>query len=77
MKPEDIKGKVSELQGQAKSKIEGAPVPAFFIGVVIGVICADYKEVIVPVVILAVIAYFALIFFAEKTAQSETGESQQ
>ena len=67
-----MNSKVKDLKGQAKGKIEAAPVPAFFVGIVLGMIFADYKSSIVPLLFLCGFIYFAFWMLSEQDASSDS-----
>jgi len=76
MNRNEMKTKVDELKVQAKGKIEAAPVPAFFVGVVLGVVFADYKQSILPLVLICAFIYFGFWLLAEQEAgQSSSKEA--
>lgn len=70
MNRDEMQKKLKETQALVKAKIEASPVPAFFIGIVIGIIFADYKQSIVPLLLVCAFVYFGFWLLADHDSQS-------
>ena len=71
MKRTEIEGKVKGINTDVRSRIEKAPIPAFFLGVFIGFALGIFRQALVPVLILAVIAGVAVWLLSEKEESIE------
>ena len=82
MKRSEVEGKLNEFKIGAKRKIEAQPIPAFFVGVVIGVVGASYQQLIVPLIIVAAVLAGAMWLLGEvdqtksKAEQPELRDSE-
>lgn len=63
MEKEEIKKTVEEITGKTKSRIERNPIPAFFVGLVLGFLVGNNKEFFVPLLGLSLVVGTVLYFW--------------
>ena len=63
MEPDQLKKTVEDLTEETRKRIEAKPIPAFFIGVIIGYIIGRYPNFFIPVLSLVIVAGVVLYFW--------------
>lgn len=78
MKRKEIEGKLASLKAEANSRIAAAPIPAFFIGISIGVLVVLFWRLVITLMLLGALIVGALWLLGEGESGSTTqgpGES--
>lgn len=60
MEKEEIKKTVEDITEKTKSRIIANPIPAFFIGLVVGYLVGNNKEFFMPILALIVVTLIVL-----------------
>ena len=66
MKRSEFEAKLKDLANKLKSRIELAPVPAFLVGIAIGVLLILFRNLLLPLVALLAIVAVVLWLIADK-----------
>lgn len=72
MKRKEIEFKVRGLRADAAARIQTAPIAAFFVGILLGIVVTIFPRLVLTLVVFAVLVVAALWLFADS---DETGKS--
>jgi hypothetical protein len=66
LKRKEIESRLQELVERFRSSVESAPIPAFFVGVLVGLAVALFSKVLIPLFLVATIVILLLWFLADR-----------
>lgn len=75
MKRSELESQLRAIPQKAKLLLEAAPVPYFFVGVVLGVFLTVFSKFFFTVLIIALLLLTGLWFFGEKEGSESQSEN--
>lgn len=73
----EIETKLLGLKKTLASRIESAPLPGFFAGILIGVLCVVFWELVLSLVVLAVIGVLIVWLLSDASEHGAGTEGQE